>query len=355
MKVAHIHTNGEWGGGEYQVFHLLSGLTLSRVSPVLFTTPGGVLFERTKAAGLPVEELPLKGAISRLVSRGKDGSWDLLHLHDSKAASMGSAAGRRLGIPVVLSRRIMSPIRQNPLSRRKYSPRRLSGVIAISESVRGVFLECGFPEDRTFVVQSGLDIAALDAVGADYSLREKSDRPHLVGGIGKLSPKKNWQLMVRTAAHLADQTADIQWILVGDGPERENLERLVEDLGIQDRFLFTGFVPDAVGLLKAMDTLFFPSLMEGASVTVRQAMAVGVPVVAVDAPGTSESLAGHGWLVGGNDVEGAADSLLQSLLDSNRRHAVGLAAKEYARATYDMSRTVDGTIRVYEQILSMDR
>lgn len=351
MKIAHIHTNIEWGGGEYQLLHLLSGLSRSGEEAVLFTTSRGELYRRTVESQLRVEKTPSVGAISRMVEQGRSEGWDLLHVHDSKATSLGSAVGCRLDIPVVLSRRIMSPIRRNPISRRKYSPARLSGVIAISESVKRVVLESGFPEDRVFVVQSGIDLAALDAEEPDLQIRENSGRPYLVGGIGKLSKKKNWQLLVRTAARLVGRGADIHWLLVGDGPERDELVELVDALGVGDRFTFTGFVPGAVGILKAMDTLFFTSLMEGASVTVRQAMAAGVPVVAVDAEGTSESLAGHGWLVGGDDVEAAADSVLESLLDSARRAEEISGARDYARALYDIQQTVRGTIGVYKQLL----
>ena len=82
---------------------------------------------------------------------------DLIHAHDSRATSLAIGAGRRLGVPVVSPRRVASPLRRNARSARKYSARSLAAVIAISDTVRDVFGQSGYPEDRIHVVPSGLE------------------------------------------------------------------------------------------------------------------------------------------------------------------------------------------------------
>jgi glycosyltransferase involved in cell wall biosynthesis len=353
--IVHLHTGRDWGGGEYQVAQLLGAMVNAGVPTALWARPGGLLASRALDQGLPVRtlsgpwRLPFgEFALCRqLASTGVT----LLHCHDSRALGLGIRVRRQLGIPLVLSRRIASPLRSNPLSRAKYSPRHVSAVVAVSETVRDVFCRSGFPPDRVFVVPSGLDLAELDRLTADRQLRLSLPAKYLVVGIGKLAPRKNWPLLIRTAAAMANAGVDAAWLLVGDGPDRPRLEAMARDLGVAGRVHFLGFRPDAACVLKSCDLLFFPSTREGASVSVRQAMALSVPVVAVNAAGTVEALRGHGWLIGADDVAGAVRAVTEALTDTARREAVTRAAERSARDRFAIARTLSGTLEVYASVL----
>lgn len=352
--ILQLHTQRGWGGGEYQVLHLVRGLVSAGIPTTLRARRGGLLLSRALELRLPASplvgpwriplgEIPLSRA---LASAGVT----LIHCHDSSALSLGHRLKRRLGVPLVLARRVASPLRSNPVSRRKYSPRRIDAVIAISETVRDVFCHGGFPRDRVFVAQSGLDLAALDSHDRESPIHRPTGR-FLIAGIGKLAPKKNWRLLIRTAAALEASGLAADWVLAGDGPERRRLESLAREAGIANRVHFLGHCPDAERILHECDLLFFPSVREGASVTVRQAMALGVPVVAADAAGTAESLDGHGWLVSSDDVDAAAQAVREALGDAGKREAVRQAARMSARTRFAIERTVQETNRVYEMVL----
>lgn len=357
-RVAQLHSNTEWGGGEFQLLELARGLDARGVFSLLFTPGSGPLHREAEHAGCRVERLPAGGGweryreLRRACDLLRELRINLLHAHDSASATVGNRLSRRTGIPLLLSRRIASPIRRNPGSRRKYSARRLAAVLAISETVREVFLRSGYPPERVHVVPSGLDLATLDALPTDPAFRNRFGEGPLVGGLGKLSSKKNWQMLVRTAARLKQRGRTIQWVLIGEGPQREALEHLVQSSGVSDCVHLLGFLPQASRLTRNLDLLFFPSLMEGASVTVREAMALGVPVVAVNAPGTMESLAGQGWGVAPDDIEGAADAVEEALFDATLREARRRGAQHYARAHYRFERTVNATLQAYTTTLS---
>jgi glycosyltransferase involved in cell wall biosynthesis len=346
--IGHFHTGTGWGGGEYQVLSLIAGLVERQIRTTLFADPSGALFARALEAGLHVESLP-RGSPWRVV--GEHGI-RLLHVHDSAAATLGGRVGRKLGIPVVLSRRVASPIRRNLLSRRKYSARHLSAVIAISQVVADEFRRTGYPGSRIHVVPSGVDIAALDKIARDETFRRSFGGRYLVGGVGTLSVKKNWQLLIQVAAGLADSGLDIQWLLAGEGPEQVRLTRLAQRLGISTRVHFLGFRKDAVFVLKNLDVLFFPSRMEGASVTVREAMVLGVPVVAANAPGTLESLDGHGWAVEMDNVEAAAQAVKEALTNVEKRQMTCRLARASAERRFPLARMIEGSLDVYAQVLS---
>ncbi|MCX6996507.1 MAG: glycosyltransferase family 4 protein, partial [Kiritimatiellaeota bacterium] len=358
LHVVQLHTSRGWGGGEQQVLLLLSRLQARGVRATLCAHPDGQLWMRARSAGLDTLPLP------RLARWGWPGAWrllapllaplsvDLFHAQDSRSLSLGLGLARAEQRPLVLSRRIASPVRGNFCSRRKYAARRISAVIAISETVRQVFTQSsGFPPERIYLAPDGLDGAALERVLPDTELRRTWQAAGLVGGLGKLSPGKNWGFLVRVAARLARPAPDLHWLIAGEGGERRRLERLIRELGVGGRVHLLGFRADALAVLKSCDVLFFPSRREGAAVPVREAMALGVPVVATDTPGVRESLGGHGWLVRPGDVAGAAEAVLAALRDDAVRAAQIAGAREFAQR-FSADAMADATVRVYREVLA---
>ena len=345
LRIAHLHANRDWGGGETQLLALVRRLQARGVFTVLATPPDGLLFARARNAGLRV--LPFdRGRDARRQLALDLGEFGLTHLnaHDSGSLSVGIGLRRQFRIPLVLTRRIASPLRRNPFSRWKYSPRRLDGVLAISGTVRDVMVRSGYPAERIQIAPDGVDVDALAAIPPDPDFRNAYGTDWLVGGIGKLSAKKNWIHMVRAAEILAKESFPAQWVLLGDGPEEAALRSAIARAGLSGRFHLLGFRADAARLLRQFDLLGFPSLMEGASVTVREAMAMGVPVVGSDAPGVVESLAGHGWIAGGDEPAAMADAIRQAFQDVPLRQRRIAAARRYARDHYDLDRTVEATL-----------
>ena len=323
----------------------------------LFAHRKGRLFAQARESGLAVEPL-IMPALSRFLpftffnvgQRFQEQQVDLFHVHDSLATTIGVRAAGDFRVPVVLSRRIASPLRRNLISRKKYSSRNIDAVIAVSHTVKRVVAQSGYPPERIHVVASGLDLKLLENIQPDDQFRRDYNGSFLVGGIGTLSVKKNWKMLIEVAAHIAETREDIDWVLVGDGPERNRLEKLAKRYGVANRIHFLGFQPAAARLLKNFDVLFFPSLREGTPGVVREAMILGVPVVAVDNPGTMEALGGHGWPVKSNDITGAAGTILKILREPEMRTTACENARQSALQRFSIHRTIEDTIRVYHSV-----
>jgi glycosyltransferase involved in cell wall biosynthesis len=219
--------------------------------------------------------------------------------------------------------------------------------------VKKVFTQYGYPEDRVLLAPDGLDLQQLSEVRADPEWRRRYPTAHLVCGIGQLSAKKNWGLLVDVAALLRKGGHEVTWLLAGDGPEREALKQQAHDQGVADCIHLLGFREDALRLLKSCDLLFFPSRMEGASVTIREAMLLGTPVVTANAAGSIESLDGHGWTIDPDDAPAAAGSVLEALSDRQKLERIAEAAKRSAEERFSLDRTVEATCAAYERV--MDR
>ncbi len=348
VRVAHLHTNREWGGGENQLLALALRMHARGIFTVLATPSGGELGRRARQAGVRVIALEEGFRARRQLELDlQEFGLTHLHAHDSGSTSLGLWLKRRLNVPLVLTRRIASPLRRNPLSRWKYSPRRLDAVIAISGTVLDAMVRSGYPADRIQIAPSGVDVAALARIPAEPAFRAAYGTDFLVGGLGRLAPKKNWMLMVRAAEILSRESFPAQWVIAGDGPDRAELEGAIQQAGLAGRFHLLGFRADSTRLLRQFDLLCFPSRMEGASVTVREAMALGVPVVAADAPGVVESLAGHGWIAGRGDPVAMANAIRIALQDAPARQVRVEAARRHARENYDFEQMVQATLSAY--------
>jgi len=351
MRILHISTNREWGGGENQILALVRGLNEAGIDVRLAAMRGGALLREAAVLGEMVVPLPSTriGPVKALMKRLQP---DLVHVHDSPGVRAGGRAGRKLGVPVVLSRRVASPVRRNWFSQRKYSAPYFTAVLAVSETVGRVFVATSsYPAERVRVVPDGIDVMALDALEPDHRLREGLGGIPLVGGIGKLAPKKNWSFLLQTAAELKGRGVPLRWVVVGDGPERSRLEGMMDEMGLAGTVQLMGFRREAQRILKSLDLLFAPSLMEGAGVIVREAMVCRIPSVIVDTPGMMESLDGHGWVVPAGDPVRAADAVAEALADGERRRAVIEGARESALRRFSFEITLARTLDAYRFIL----
>lgn len=350
-RIVHLNANASWGGGEYQILQLALATQAHGLACTLCALGDGALAGRAAALGLDVVPLSRRFPVRFAAAAVARAGGTLLHAHDSAGLALGGAVARRLGLPLVYTRRVASPLRRNLFSRFKYSPRRIARVIAISETVRRVFLASArYPAERVRVVRSGLDLEALRAVAPDPELRAFAAGGLLAGGVGKLSAKKNWRFLLRVAAALRRAGDDRwRWAIAGEGPERAALEREIARLDLKERVRLLGFRDDGARVLRSLDLLFFPSRAEGAGVTVMEAMALDVPVVAVRSEGVAETLGACGVLVDDGD-EPAATAAMQRLCDAARRMALTAAARTWVGRRYDIRDSVRGNLAVYREL-----
>ncbi len=142
MRILHLDAGREMRGGQWQVYRLLEGLARQGVGGTLLARPGSPLFEKSRAAGLPVESLRF-GNLLRLAARH-----DLVHAHDARSHTLGLLAGK----PLVVSRRVAFPVR----SRWKYA--RADHFVAVSEFVQSVLRTGGVPLEKISVVYDGVPL-----------------------------------------------------------------------------------------------------------------------------------------------------------------------------------------------------
>jgi glycogen synthase len=204
------------------------------------------------------------------------------------------------------------------------------------------------------VVPSGVVPGRVeDAPGPTHDPLERIPRPRVIF-VGRLHPQKHVDVLVRAAARMPS----VSVVLVGDGPERPGLERLVSRLRLSRRVHLVGFVPhgQVAGLLGASDVLAMPSRYEELGTALLEGMQAGLPIVA-SATGGIPQVIEHGrtgLLVPPGDPEALAAALMRILRDRTLAARLGAAASREA-ARYDWSQLARRVLGVYETVLAGTR
>lgn len=192
-------------------------------------------------------------------------------------------------------------------------------IVIPSRSMEETLIQTYGLRDRYTVIPTGIDLEPYRHTDG-RSLRSKmgwQDEKVLIS-IGRLGQEKNWDTLLKAVKRVHQKHPEVRFVLIGDGMERESLQRLATELGISERITFTGEMPfsDVIQYLKAADLFGFASVTETQGLVTMEALAAGLPVVAVDASGTRDCVEDgeQGYLVP-NDADALADSIIR-LLDS---------------------------------------
>lgn len=180
----------------------------------------------------------------------------------------------------------------------------------------------------------------------------------LVGTVGRLTPVKDQQLLLRTLDWLRAEHSDIArrigLVVVGDGPLRESLAAQCSELGLDEQVWFAGDRDDVPQLLGALDIFVLPSLAEGISNTILEAMASGLPVLATASGGNVELVEEgvNGGLFPVGDYRALGEALAALVPDAGQRRDLGGRAREGALERFDWDRTVQAYLSVYDRLLA---
>jgi sugar transferase (PEP-CTERM/EpsH1 system associated) len=233
-------------------------------------------------------------------------------------------------------------------------------VVAVSNAVRDYFCRIGVRPSKIRVIANGVD---------PHRFRPRPDRAELrrqrglaadalvIGGIGRLHSLKNYDGLIAAFHELTRRHADAHLVLVGDGPERQRLQEAIRSRALEKRVWITGFRDDVADWLAAMDVFAHPSLTEGASNVILQAMATGLPVVATDLPAIRELVLGDatGRLVAPGESAALVDALSFYCRDGAARSAHGAAGRRRVETAFPLERMIDGYRTLYQQTAATRR
>lgn len=213
------------------------------------------------------------------------------------------------------------------------------------------------------VIPNGVRCAAFDRPARREWLRDLIGAPHdavVLLHVGRFHPVKDHATAVRAFACTRRAAPSGRLVLVGDGPGREGIERLIAELNLADAVCLLGLRSDVGDLLASADGFVCSSLSEGASLSILEAMAAGLPVAATRVGGNAELVLAHGpgqtgLLSPRGDAEALGANLTALLTDAGLRRRLGQAARRRARALFDQHLMHDRFMRLYRQLAGEGR
>jgi glycosyltransferase involved in cell wall biosynthesis len=227
-------------------------------------------------------------------------------------------------------------------------------IIIPSESLKDILVRDYGLHERYSVIPTGTNLEPfLKADGESLRAARGWQNETVLISVGRLAPEKNWDTLLRAFAKLHQEHPGARLVLIGDGAAKQSLEALAAELGVADRVVFTGALPfhEVPRYLKAADVFAFASVTETQGLVTIEAMAAGLPVVAVDGPGTRDIVENgkQGFLVE-NDPEALAKGLNKLLADSQRLKRLRNNALKKAKS-FEVNQLGKQLISVYEQAI----
>jgi glycosyltransferase involved in cell wall biosynthesis len=353
----------ELGGAERHVVDLARALRRRGYGVEVACSVTGGLAEPLQAAGVPVWPLTrriVKRRVSLAYARGirrllKERRYDLLHAHIYASAVAAAIAIRGTALPLVITEHTEASW-QTWWTRRvsRWAHRRARHTIAVSTPIQRRLIENdGVPPDLVSLIPNAVIPASDDPPDLTSVLPNGWLEGSLVGIVARLQPEKGVADFLTAAARVSKLSPQVRFIVVGDGPLREELLALARRIGVEDRVRFLGYRTDARALVGLMDVLVVPSLTEGSPLIVLEAMTAGVPVVASAVGGIPDQVRHdkEGLLVPPGDTGALGEALLNLLRDPACARRLGEAGRRRSENEFGHPNMVRRIEDVYRDAL----
>lgn len=362
IHVQHVVLSLRPGGLENGVINVINGLDRHRFrSSVCCLQEVGEFASRIRAPGVDVWAMGYRGGNDfslplRLAMHFRRTRPEIVHTRNAEAFFYGSIGARLAGIPHIVHSEHGRTFKERPLRFviQRWLSRVSASIFAVSDQLKTDLARyTGIPLSRIEVLHNGVDLALFGADGERDKVRDElgiAENEIVVGSVGRLVGVKNYALLLRAVAGISHRQLRI--VLVGDGPERANLASLAQQLGIGDRVLLVGHRDDVTRLMSAMDIFVLPSLSEGMSNTLLEAMAHGIPPVVSDVGGNREIVKHDhdGLIFASGDADALAAHLVRLSEDGVERGELGRAARQRVSDAFGLEAMIDRYETLYERV-----
>ena len=233
------------------------------------------------------------------------------------------------------------------------------GLIAVSDSVKQLMVESGIPSTRIEVIKNGVDVMdpsfSISRQEALHKIGLESNSL-VIGNVARISFEKGNDLLLKAFSLLTENFPELRLVLVGDGPEYDNLTALAKTLMVDDKVLFLGNRSDARSLYKGFDVFVLPSRNEGLPMALLEAMAAEIPVVATRVGGVPKVIQDgvNGLLAQPENVADLAHKIEQILRDENSGTHLAQAGRNLVLTDYSSMAMVNNYAEFYHKIVEKD-
>jgi len=372
LNVLHVLETLDMGGAEVFVVNMVNHLSSAFRSTICCIKRSGTAEARIERPDVRIIEFG-KGEgndfriLHKMVRLLQEHRIDVLHSHSWSVFCESAAAGWLAGTPLSVHTAHGKTYQYSPNDRLRYLKstvrhgferllaRGVHVITAVSSAVRDEIVEVvGIPSNKIFVVPNGVDVYPPTPERVEARRREinlKNDEV-LILAVGRLAPVKNIDWLIHRFPQIKSRIRrPIRLGVIGDGPERSRIEATVERLALERDVILLGERQDVLDWMALADLFVLPSLYEGTSLALLEAMGSGLAVVATRVGGNQEVVrhGETGMLIESQDDEALVGAVTRLLTDNALRKSLGDAARQDISNRYSQ----ETTVHKFEQIYAM--
>lgn len=362
LRVLYVVGNADLGGAENHVLALVRGLDSNHYRVQVVCPRPGPLVKSLRRLGVRVHtvdivkaapgdeyelSLPALWELASLVRRWHP---DIVHSHLYPAHLHASLVAELQRVPAVLTTAHTLVVRPGDSWLARLTQSR---TIAVSQAAKDLLVRGGVPRSRIRVIRNGIEPRYFrDESAAGREIRRQlgiRDGAPVIGTIARLSPEKGHRQLLHIARDVLGQRPEARFLIVGDGPLKDELRTLAAGLGLTESVIFTGPRQDIPAVNHALDVFLLSSREEALPLAVVEAMAAGRPVVASAVGGVPEVVldGATGFLCPPADHAGFVRAILTLIDRPDLRLELGARGRERARRRFGLARMVQQTVGYY--------
>ncbi|ARU60503.1 hypothetical protein CBW65_05000 [Tumebacillus avium] len=370
IRVLYLIGGGEFGGAEQHLLGLVNYLDTHGFHPQVAAFYEGEFAKRVRELGIPTTVLhsdaKSMGGLNPLQDLIRDWRPHVIHTHGVRANMIGRLANKSQGYPAKSVTTVHSNL---ALDYPQAWKRTLFGTfekitwpyvdhfILVSHAMKDDFLQIGLPEAKMSVIHNAIELPDEPVEHVPQTSLRKligvGDDVTIVGTVARLHPVKGHTYLLKAIQKIVQERQDVVFPWFGDGDLFDELQAEAKELGVEQYVRFLGFRKDIPDLLPQLDVFCLPSLSEGLSLSILEALAVGAPVVTTAVGGSPEVITSgeDGLLVPAGDPQALYESICLLVKNKERRLELARAGQEMVYRRFTMRRLVDETTKVYKDLL----
>jgi glycosyltransferase involved in cell wall biosynthesis len=366
VKILHIISSGGMYGAEAVILNMSRTLNEGPHTSIVGVfsnspNPNLALHHAATRAGIESHLIHCQGqldrsAVATIRTLAAQTGADIVHAHGFKADLYGYFALRNTHTPLVSTCHTWYD--NNPLvtfygivDRRAL--RHFDAVVAVSAEVKQRLLKAGVPANKIHIIRNGIDLRPFNNVAP--SLRSEANPDQLIVGIaGRLAIEKGVDIFLRAAARVLTESPSTKFLIIGDGPDREKLGSLVDQLNLRNSVTFFGRREDMPAAYASLDIMISSSRQEGLPMAILEGMASGRPLIATAVGEVPAVVINNqcGVLLPPEDPILLANAILSLLQNPAERQRLGAAARKRIEEEFSAARMTADYLRIYEQAIA---
>ncbi len=356
IKVLHTEASLGWGGQEIRILEEAKGLRKKGYWIGLAASPESEIFKRFKKEGFSVYPVNFKkynlGNVLKLIKILKKEKIYILNTHSSWDSWIGAIA--KLFYPkikLVRTRHLSTPIGKNFFSYFVYNIMP-DAIITTGEAIRLRMIEHNkFNPEKIFSIPTGVDLERFNPSKVRPVFKEKGPK---IGMISVLRSWKGHKYFIKAIPDILKFLPDAKFYIVGKGPQRKNIEKLIKDLNLENKVYLLGHREDIPEILAGLDVLVHPSTRhEGVPQTILQALAMEKAVVA-SCVGSIPEVIKHletGYLIPPESSEAISKAIIELFQNSEILYTLGKKGRKFVEKNYSFDLMIFKIEEIYKKIL----